>query len=259
MSQRGDSYSPAARTGPERFFHLGPGRPLRTILLILAFLGGSGLGFGALLGADVDVDAFVPERGPDRVAGVGLGAAVSGPAPPEGALSLQQIGDPGDQPGGVPERFGPNGEGVLVVPNGWKVLTRTGDLIRLGTGGGLRFAARIVGATPSTPATQVVTDAGAAILSPNVAAHVRTSTVIGLQPFGSLVTRSAMGYSALRTDTQGLSSVAGNVFAFVRDDGLVLVVNSEVTPAAHWETRIGEWFPLWQSVVSNFAGAPVPT
>jgi hypothetical protein len=256
MTQRAPA-SAADRSDPQTLFRLGSLGPAVTLLLILLFVGLIGVAFGAFLGTDVDIEPFAPEPGPDRV-----GEAAS----PEVAAGLEawrtaeraQVGDPGDQPGGVPERFGPGDQGVVLVPDGWDVLARTEDSVTLGDGDGVRVLARIDRVSPSTPATQLVGERQAAILSPAGAADVRTSTVAGPQPFGSLVTRSAVGYSALRTDAQGVSSVGGNLFVFVRDDGLALTVEVEVSPATAWESRIEVWLPIWQNVVANFAGAPVP-
>ena len=227
----------------ESVFRIASGRRLALILLVLVLTGGFGLTLVALLGDDVDIDPFIPERGPDR----------------EAAASVAQVDDPeAGQGGDDVEEFGPGDEGVVVVPEGWSVQSRSNTTLVLGSGDGVHLALAITGATPSTPATGLLTDTQSEILSPTIAAHVRTSEVVGLQPFGALVTRSALGYSALRTDAQGLSSVGGNLFVFVREDGLALTVNPEVTPAEHWEARIGDWYPLWASAVSNFAGTPTP-
>lgn len=262
MSERAGSSS--AATDARTFFRLGPHRPLATILSIQAFLGLAGLAFGALLGDDVDVPAFVPEEGPERVLGTALGSVGSVPGS-GGVLGLpafqtptdepSPIGDPGQQPGGEPVEFGPNGEGVLLVPDGWSVLVESGDHVTLGNGDGVRVSARIARVTASTPATQLVEDTAADVLAPELAAHVRESTLVELQPFGALVTRAVLGYSALRTDSQGLSWVGGNVLVYVRDDGAALIVIPEVSPAAQWDARIPDWAPIWLSLVTDFAGA----
>lgn len=262
MSERGGAPTPTpvdART----FFRLGPHRPLATILSILVFLALAGFAFGALLGDDVDVPPFIPEEGPERVLGSAVGSVAAASA--LGVLGLpvfqtptdepSPIGDPGQQPGGEPERFGPDDAGVLLVPDGWTVRSRTEDHVTLGNGDGVRFAVRIVRVTASTPATQLLEDTVAEILAPELAAHVRESVVVELQPFGALVTRSVVGYSAIRTDAQGLSWVGGNILVYVRDDGLALIVNPEVSPPAHWDARIRDWSQIWLNVVSNFAGA----
>ncbi len=222
------------------------------VVAILVLVGGSGLALAAILGDDVDIAAYVPEPGPDRVEREAVGPTDAVLA---GLIRHSQVGDADDQPGGVPERFGPGDEGVLLVPDGWDVSSRDDDTLLLGNGDGVYLALSIVEVTATTPATQLLTEAQSEVLSPTDAAHRRASDVLGLQPFGSLVTRSTVGYSAVRTDAQGLTSVGGNIFAFVRDDGLALIVNPEVTPAENWDARIADWFPLWNSVVSNFAGA----
>lgn len=235
------------------FFQVGRGRRAGLILAILVLIGGSSLGLAAILGDDIDIAPFVPEPGPDRVGAEAV--APTGDAVFARVQRETQIGDPGNQPGGEPERFGPGDAGVIQVPDDWDVLARDGDTLLLGNGDGVFLALSMLRVDATTPATQIVTDAYGAALSATDAAHRRTSAVLGEQPFGKLVTRSSVGYSALRTDAQGLVSVGGNVFAFVRDDGLALIVNPEVTPAEHWDARVDDWFPLWNNVVSNFAGA----
>lgn len=225
-------------------FRLGPSRPLGTIVLILLLLAASGLGFGALLGEDDRVDAFVPEEGPSRVQSEGGDGALLASA----AVS--------EEPAiGSTVRFGPKSEGAFVLPDGWRIVSRSEDGVVVAGGEGVRVHARILRLSAETPASQLVEDVSADLLASTVAAHVRTSRVVEPQPFASLVTQSALGYSALRTDAQGVTSVGGNVFAFVRDDGVALVVNVEVNPAARWDAKQQAWFPVWLSVVSNFAGA----
>jgi hypothetical protein len=153
--------------------------------------------------------------------------------------------------------FGPDGTGAIVVPAGWTALAATDELVTVETDG-IRLTARIDQVEPTVPATQVLTEGQETVLSSAVAADVRTSDAQVLQPFGGLVTRSAIGYTAVRTDLQGLSWVSGNLFAFVRLDGAALTVRVEVVPASDWDDRLQEWFALYSSVVANFAGAPLP-
>jgi hypothetical protein len=253
---------PATAADARSLFRLGPHRPLATILAILAFLGLTGLAFGALLGEDVDVPAFVPDEGPPRLSAISLGSAP--PAPGVRSVPAFQtetdepspIGEPGEQPGGEPTAFGPDGEGVVLVPDGWSVIVESDDHVTLGNGDGVRISLRILRVEAATPATQLVEETGAALLSPELAAHVRESTLVEMQPFGAIVTRAAVGYSALRIDAQGLTWVAGNALAYVRDDGVALVVVPEVTPATHWDARIEDWFAIWLQAVTDFAGGP---
>jgi hypothetical protein len=226
---------------PERGrpFSLGGGRRLGTVLAILAFLGLAGFAFGAILGTDLDVEPYTGEGGPQPPA--------VRPQPAPG----------GDDEGSGVVRFGPDAVGAIVVPDGWTVVEQTDELVTVQTDG-IRFTARIDEGEPTVPATQVLTEAQETVLSSAVAAHVRTSDAQVLQPFGALVTRSAVGYTAVRTDLQGLSWVSGNLFAFVRLDGMAMTIRVEVVPASDWDDRIQGWFALYSSVVANFAEAPLP-
>jgi hypothetical protein len=226
----------AAAPERESLFSLGGGRRLGTVLAILAFLGLAGFAFGAILGTDLDVEPYTGEGGPQPP------APLPQTAPEEGAGAV---------------RFGPDAVGAIVVPEGWTVVEQTDELVTVETDG-IRFSARIEEGEPTVPATQVLTEAQETVLSSAVAADVRTSDAQVLQPFGALVTRSAVGYTAVRTDLQGLSWVSGNLFAFVKLDGMAMTIRVEVFPATDWDDRVQEWFALYSSVVANVAEAPIP-
>jgi hypothetical protein len=196
------------------------------------------LGSGPFAFLPATLDQFNPSPQPS-----GTGITPSSPAPPIGDSGMESVAIAG----GV----------ELRLPDPWRVLARTPSAAYLGDGRGGWFGVRVLEFERTTPAADLIGEALDELVPAEAYSQRRTSGTESLVPFGDLVSWAAVGYSAVRTDAQGAESVAGNIFAFVRADGLAMILGTEVSPVGDWEDRIGDWLDLFGYAARSFGRGPL--
>ncbi len=145
--------------------------------------------------------------------------------------------------------------GVAVyVPPGWEVTFQDDHNVGQTDGGGSYAFAYSTTVDPSTAAGDVIAENLDLFLPPESYTQRQTSDIVPLQPFGSVVSLSALGYEALWVDNQGSVSLHGEMYVGVRQDGTLLVMLIEHLPAEDFESAYGDLAPIVDNTFSRFGG-----
>ncbi|MCA1727554.1 MAG: hypothetical protein LC722_07875 [Actinobacteria bacterium] len=252
----------ADETGPEpleAFFRMGRRKPTIAILLVLALLAVAGTLAAAVVNEKGEIPPHVPSRNTrERLSLPGVVHLAL-------AKALAQAQQPtvGPPASGDAEvvTLGPDDAVVIEVPEGWTVLSQDEEdsaFAFFSGPDGATFGAELVNVDPVTPAGDLLVEAIDGVLAKERYTGRRLSDLASKVPFGHLVSWAITGYSAVRTDPQGAQSVGGNLSVFVREDGLGLILNSEVTPVGSWDDGIAAWEPLYLNAAESFARQEFP-
>jgi len=142
----------------------------------------------------------------------------------------------------------------IFVPDGWSVDFQDENRVFQSNGeGSFAFAFSFV-ADPSTAASDVITANLQGLLPPENYTQLRTSDVVQLQSFGSVVSMAGIEYEALWVDNQGSISIHGQIYVGVRQDGTLLGILVERVPAEDFVNAFEEMVPILDNSYARFAG-----
>jgi hypothetical protein len=99
----------------------------------------------------------------------------------------------------------------------------------------------------------------AQVVSTDHYSQLETGPVVSREPFGQLISRSAMAYEALYTDDQGSFAMLGNIWVGVRHDGRVLTMTAETTPPGDFDSHYtSNFFPIYEPIWTSFGAGSLP-
>lgn len=253
---------PEDELGPkalEPLFKMGRRKPTMAILGLLVVMALLGTAAGAVINEREDIPPHVPSRGTeDRVSLPAMFRdslfASLAQRPTKSVPTTDTSGDEDIV------TLGPEQAVTIEMPEGWTLLAQDeGGAFAFFSGpDGTTFGAELINVDPLTPASDVLAEAIDSVLAAERYTQRRLSDLQSRIPFGNLVSWGITGYSAIRTDLQGAQSVGGNLSVYVREDGLALILNAEVTPVGEWETAIPTWEPLLLTAAESFANHEFP-
>jgi len=228
------------------------------------------LGFGAL---GLVASALVPR-----------GTGASSPEFPEARLlplvapevPARSVEEDGERPprsdislGGSPPAAGAShvalldGAVLVPVPSGWTAAAGDGRRWTLLTPDDAVWAWVQVATTDATAVDSE--DLLRASFEHSFVADARVGDVLAshvepLRPFGRVSSRSMLSYRGLYADPMLASRFQSNLYAGIRNDGTVLLVELRLYAGSRWDDRAATWYealyvPLWES----FAQAELPT
>jgi hypothetical protein len=146
--------------------------------------------------------------------------------------------------------------GVYVfVPPNWNVdFTDENRVFQSDGNGSFSFAFSFNSGDPTTAAGDVITQNLENLLPAENYTQLQTSDLVPLEPFGSVVSISAIEYEALWVDNQGSVSIHGQIYVGVRQDGTVLGILIEHAPAEDFESAFDDMTPILDNSFGQFAG-----
>lgn len=168
---------------------------------------------------------------------------------------------PAPTPGGGPSV--PSGSGTatieatgvdIYIPPGWSIYNQNENQVYFTNGDGSYSFAFSGADDPSTTANDLITAALDNLLPPELYTQRRTSDVVTLTPFGSVVSIAAIEYEALWVDNQGSATIHGQIYVGVRQDGTVLGIEIEHMPAEEFAGSAEEMYPILDNSFGRFAG-----
>ncbi|GAA4673457.1 hypothetical protein GCM10023226_08060 [Nocardioides nanhaiensis] len=176
--------------------------------------------------------------------------------PTEAPQTQEPAPDPGgpDIPGnGRTVTVGPGVQ--VLVPVGWEVAGQGESDVAVSSGDG-SFGYVLTGVDdPSTDAASVITQNLSGLLPADNYTQLDTGDVRPLEPFGSLVSVAVMDYTSLWVDAQAPIPLAGQVYAAVRSDGVVVLMTVEHTPPEDFEATVGDWGQLVDGTLGLLGGS----
>ncbi len=156
----------------------------------------------------------------------------------------------------------PNGGGATIeatqvdiyVPPNWNVDFQDENRVFQSDGAGSFSFAFSYADDPATAAGDVITQNLENLLPPENYTQLRTSDVVPLEPFGSVVSLAGIEYEALWVDNQGSISIHGQIYVGVRQDGTVLGILVEHIPAEDFESAFEGMVPILDNSFARFGG-----
>ena len=146
------------------------------------------------------------------------------------------------------------GVNIFVPPN-WNVdFTDENRVFQSDGNGSFSFAFSFGSGDPTTASGDVISQNMDNLLPPENYTQLQTSDVVPLEPFGSVVSISAIEYEALWVDNQGSVSIHGQIYVGVRQDGVVLGILIEHAPAEDFESAFEDMTPILDESFGQFAG-----
>lgn len=252
---------PDDELGPEALeplFAMGRRKPTVAILVLLVLIAVLGTVAGAVVNEPEDIAPHVPSRGTgERVllpGGLNLALASLGQIPTKSVPPAQDTGSANAV------KLGPGDDVTINVPDGWTVLAEdSGGAFAFFQGpDGTAFGAELVNVDPLTPGSDLLATAVDDVLATERYTRRHLTDLQTRIPFGDLVSWAITGYSAIRTDLQGAQSVGGNLSVYVRQDGLALILNTEVSPVGNWDGAVQTWESLFTDAAESFAKHEFP-
>ncbi len=186
-------------------------------------------------------------------------------AQPSGVLAPSPIStgpapapSPTAQPQGAPagESIELAGGAVTVpVPEGWEAsATESGNGVNMFSSEGDYIFVNVFEADPSAEAAQIVVSSTEEVLTSGEGySQVQMTEVEPLQPEASIVSAAIQAYAGVYTDDQGSADVEGRFFAFIRQDGIAMLLWIE-TPQGEFEAHESLWSPVASGAINSFAG-----
>ncbi len=155
--------------------------------------------------------------------------------------------------GGCGEVIESTGVAIYVPPN-WKVDFKDENRVFQSDGNGNFSFAFSYSDDPAASAGDVITQNLENLLPPENYTQQRTSDVVALEPFGSVVSLAGIEYEALWVDNQGSVSIHGQIYVGVRQDGTVLGILVEHIPAEEFESALEDMTPILDNSFNRFGG-----
>ena len=190
-------------------------------------------------------------------------SSVGSVSPGTGGLTDAPTDAPSDEP--TPSNGGDTCEGGcganiaatdvdIYVPPNWNVDFTDDNRVFQSDGNGSFSFAFSYADDPAAASGDVITQNMDNLLPPENYAQLQTSDVVPLEPFGSVVSLSAIEYEALWVDNQGSVSIHGQIYVGVRQDGTVLGILIEHVPAEDFESVFEELTPILDNSFGRFGG-----
>ncbi len=142
----------------------------------------------------------------------------------------------------------------IYVPPNWNVDFTDENRVFQSDGNGSFSFAFSYADVATTAAGDVITQNKDNLLPPENYTQLRTSDVVALEPFGSVVSLAAIEYEALWVDNQGAVSIHGQIYVGVRQDGTVLGILVEHVPAEDFESSFEDLTPILDNSFGRFGG-----
>ncbi|GEP36395.1 hypothetical protein NPS01_00580 [Nocardioides psychrotolerans] len=156
-------------------------------------------------------------------------------------------------PSGSGVAIGSNGVQVIVPPE-WTIDAQGEDSLSLSNGESSFIYALTGVADPSVEASSVLQQNLAYFTGGESYTQLEVYDVAPQEAFGSIVSLASIDYQALWVDAQGSFPLYGKIFAAVRQDGSVLMLNVEHSPPEDFDASIPTWFPVIGGSLDTFAG-----
>ena len=195
------------------------------------------------------------------------------PPPPGGDPQPSAAPSPASQPTGPPGTPPPGppasgntivlGDNVarIPVPSGWEGQSlQDGSQMQMSDGQGHNYWAGVFNTDPATGAAELLAQNGDALIGSENYAQLETGEVRTIPPSGALVSVAVLEYQGLVTDNQATFEVGGLLLMAVRQDGSVLAMTPEVSPAENVGTEeFAEGFnqvygPIISGAIASFGG-----
>jgi len=147
--------------------------------------------------------------------------------------------DGGDNSGGSAATL--EGTGVQVyVPPGWQVDGQDeAQLIMSDHQANFAWAYADSGYDPSSDAGTIIAQNQDFFFPPENYTQFQAYDIQPIQPYASVVSIAAMHYDTMWVDDQGSLTLHGVIYVAVRQDGTLLIMTVEHTPAEDWDNRSG--------------------
>ncbi len=168
-------------------------------------------------------------------------SSVGSISPGSGGFSSSPTGEPTEEPSPTDDgdTGDSGGQGTTIsatnvdiyVPDGWQVTYQDDNNVGLADGAGSFAFAFSTTVDPSTSASDIIAQNMDVFLPQDLYTQLQTSDIVPIEPFGSVVSVAGLGYQAVWVDNQGSSSLAGEMYVGVRQDGTLLVILIEHMPA----------------------------
>lgn len=149
------------------------------------------------------------------------------------------------------------GNGVqIVLPDTWQVAGSPGESsVNMSDGNGTYLFALTGTDNPSTDAGSIISGNLESLLPSSNYSQVKMSDISPLEPFGSVVSFAVLDYKALWVDSQGSTPLYGQIYAAVRQDGTVLIINPEHSPPDEYEASYSSWGPVLENSFNLFGSS----
>jgi hypothetical protein len=142
----------------------------------------------------------------------------------------------------------------IFVPDGWQVTYQDDNNVGLADGAGSFAFAFSTTVDPSTSASDIIAQNMDVFLPQDLYTQLQTSDIVPIEPFGSVVSVAGLGYQAVWVDNQGSSTLAGEMYVGVRQDGTLLVILIEHMPAEDIDSAYEEMASVVNASFVRFAG-----
>ena len=143
---------------------------------------------------------------------------------------------------------------AIYVPPNWTVDFTDDNRVFQSDGAGSFSFAFSYADDPAAAAGDIISQNLENLLPPENYTQQRTSDVVALEPFGSVVSLAGIEYEALWVDNQGSVSIHGQIYVGVRQDGTVLGILIEHIPAEDFESVFEELTPILDNSFILFGG-----
>lgn len=149
------------------------------------------------------------------------------------------------------------GNGVQIfLPDTWQIAGDPGESsVNMSDGNGTYLYALTGTDNPSTDAGSIISGNLESLLPSSNYSQVKMSDISPLEPFGSVVSFAVLDYKALWVDSQGSTPLYGQIYAAVRQDGTVLVINPEHSPPDEYEASYSSWGPVLENSFNAFGSS----
>lgn len=233
---------PPYRPGPQ--FKLRKRNTILIVGLVLLAVAALALLAAVVLGGDAG-----PSAGGDTPLATGtlqptpVGTAPP-PAPAPGGSTPAPTPSPTPAPAPAPSPTGapalPPGSTVVLgdnvvqipVPQGWQTrLLESGSQVIMADDAGHNFWAGLFTTDPAKAASELIAENRDTLIGSENYAQLETTDVRTIPPTGSLVSAAVVEYTGLITDNQATFNVGGLLLVAVRQDGSVLAMTPEISPA----------------------------
>jgi hypothetical protein len=112
---------------------------------------------------------------------------------------------------------------------------------------------------PSVDSGTVLNELFSQVVSPDHYSQLQPGPVSPREPFGQVISRSAMAYDALVIDTQGTLALRGNIWVGIRQDGAVLTMTAETTPPGDFDAHFAQnVLSVYRSIWKSFGQGNLP-
>jgi len=102
----------------------------------------------------------------------------------------------------------------------------------------------------ANPATGVLSANLSLLLPPEAYTQLQTTEILDQPPFGAVLSLANIAYQALYVDQQGAFPIVGTMWAAVRQDGFVMIIQAEAPTVE--QITLENWRPLVDGAFNSF-------